>query len=153
MKNWSMKYFIRPRTIVLTDAADNLAWMEGVPAEFVPFSVVENSGKIHDIAELPEAGKEQLRLLRDVGENDERENLRVYSIDDKVIAGYAGNPNFFVCMSWETYLYLSDQDVDAWEKLWGNTYENPIQAAFIPHVALTNHEGVYYNAPGDEWEE
>lgn len=37
MENWSMRYFIRPHTIVLNDTADNFAWMSGAPAGLCRF--------------------------------------------------------------------------------------------------------------------
>ena len=150
MGKWRMKYFVQPNTIVLTDEAENFAWMQGEPESFVPFSDVEYSSKVHGIEELDDQRRKQVRLLREIEENDERENLCIYSYDGDVIAGYAGNPGFFVRLEWEAYLCLDDAIVNDWARLKGNTYTTPINAVLL--LGNVDGEGIYFANPEDEWE-
>ena len=152
MGKWTMKYFIQPNKIVLIDEAENIAWMQGNPEDFVPFLDVAFSSKVRDFAELASEEKDQVRLLREIEENDERENLRVYCYNDSgdIIVGYAGNPGFFARLEWEAYLCLNDEIVNGWEKLRGNTFTTPIHGTLL--LGNVDGEGVYFADQGDEWE-
>ena len=147
------RYFVYPDKIILADEEEDAqGWIPGSPADFRPWIHVQAGEDIHPLSELDADARQEAVEMRGFNGEEDNLNLAVYALpDEDVIAGYKGNPNCFMRMSLETYIWLEAVDVELWANLYGMTLEHPTYAKMMEAISEPIDEGIYYNEK-DEWE-